>query len=139
MNIMKGQYRVFSQGKIVVSHISGQWSKSNALEYEDAVHKVITNLGGREFASLLFFEDWGLNTPEAGPIIERIINWCVNQGMCCAAEVFSPDALKEYLLNKLVKEVKSQLVIRRFSSEHEALLWLAEKGFESKKASWIEQ
>lgn len=139
MNIMAGQYRVFSQGQIVVSHISGQWSKGKALEYEVDVRKVISNLNGREFVGLLFFEDWGLNTPSASPIIERIINWSVNQGMCCAAEVYSPDALKEYLLNKLVEKVKGKIVTRRFSNEDDALLWLAEKGFESTKASLIKQ
>lgn len=140
MNIKMGQYRVFSQGQIVVSHISGQWSRSRVIEYEKVLHQVVTNLGERKFAHLLFFENWGLNTPAAVPILERIIFWCVSQGMCCAAEVFSPDALKEYLLNKLVEEVKEQLVIRRFSCEHEALLWLAEKGYESNnKVSLIEQ
>lgn len=139
MNIIKGQYRVFSDGQIVVSHICGQWSMSTALKYENALRKVVTNIAEDEFAHLLFFEEWGLNTPAAGPILERVIFWCVSQGMCCAAEVFSPDALKEYLLNKLVEEAKDQLVIHRFSSEQDALLWLAEKGFESNKASLIKE
>jgi hypothetical protein len=45
--------------------------------------------------------------------------------MCAIAEVFNANVLKEYLLNKSVEGVKVQVVIRRFSKNTEALLWLA--------------
>ncbi|MFT6896665.1 MAG: hypothetical protein ACJA13_001068 [Paraglaciecola sp.] len=136
---MKGQFRVFSQGQIVVSHITGQWSDQTALKYEYAMHELVASLAEREFSHLLFFEDWELSTPDVQPIVERMVDWLVSQGMCCAAEVFSHDPLKEFLLNKVVEEVKGNVFVRRFSCESDALRWLAEQGFASGKASLIAQ
>ncbi|MDO6840736.1 hypothetical protein Q4602_14745, partial [Paraglaciecola chathamensis] len=63
--------------------------------------------------------------------IGRVAGWCVSQGMCVAAEVFSANVLKEYLINKATEEVKDHVTIRRFSSESDARKWLAEMGFET--------
>lgn len=86
---------------------------------------MIPAIAGGKFAHLVLFEHWELSTPSAEPVMKRVISWCISQGMCAIAEVFSANALKEYLLNKSVEGVKVQVVIRRFSKNTEALLWLA--------------
>lgn len=132
---MIGQFRVTVDGQVIVSHIKGQWSEETALRFEDELHKVVKRLSTPTFAHLLYFDEWELNTPGALPIIERMIAWCISQGMCASAEIFKPDVLKEYLLNKVQEEIKDNVLIRRFDNASDAKYWLSEQGFVSKHAA----
>lgn len=128
---MSANFHVKTDGQVVSISIIGQWSEQVALNFEREMHRVIPTVSARKFAHLVSFEQWELSTPSVEPIIQRVIGWCVSQGMCAAAEVFSTDVLKEYLLNKSVEEVRDRVIIRRFRKHTEALLWLAEVGFET--------
>jgi hypothetical protein len=101
------------------------------------MHRVIPNVSANRFAHLVLFEQWQLSTPSVEPIIRRVVGWCVSQGICLAAEVFTPNVLKEYLINKAIEEVKDRVTIRRFSNETDARTWLAEMGFETKTSQQL--
>ncbi len=128
---MSANFHVKTDGQVVSISIIGQWSEQVALNFEREMHRVIPTVSARKFAHLVSFEQWELSTPSVEPIIKRVAGWCVSQGMYVAAEVFSANVLKEYLINKATEEVKDHVTIRRFSSESDARTWLAEMGFET--------
>jgi len=128
---MSANFHVKTDGQVVSISIIGQWSEQVALNFEREMHRVIPTVSARKFAHLVTFDEWELSTPSVEPIIKRVAGWCVSQGMYVAAEVFSANVLKEYLINKATEEVKDQVTIRRFSSESDARTWLAEMGFET--------
>lgn len=126
---MKGKIRVFMKGQILVSHVEGQCSVHTLLKYEEELHRLIGRFSGNRFAHMLFFDKWELHTPEAVPVIERIVCWCITQGMGHIAEVLEHNALKEYILKNSLPEKKGNLQNRQFSSEPEALVWLEQEGY----------
>lgn len=123
-------FQVKTQGQIVYIDIIGQWSERAALEFEQAMYATTATLSGDKFAHLISFEKWGLSTPEVEPIVKRTLAWCMKQGLSISAEVFTPDALKEYLLDKSVEDTKGDLIIRRFSNRKDAAKWLTEMGYQ---------
>lgn len=123
-------FQVKTQGQIIYIDIIGQWSECEALGFEQTMHSTIPSLNGGKFAHLISFEKWELSTPEVEPIIKRTLAWCVKQGLSISAEVFTPDALKEYLLDKSVEDTKGELIIRRFNNKKVAATWLAEMGYQ---------
>jgi hypothetical protein len=128
---MSAYFNVKIDGQVVVTNILGQWSEQIALSFEKEMHRVVPNVSATRFAHLVSFDEWELSTPSVAPIVRRVAGWCVSQGMYVAAEVFSANVLKEYLINKATEEVKDHVTIRRFSSESDARKWLAEMGFET--------
>lgn len=127
---MKGHYKLSLDGQILISHIHGQWSGTTALRYAEEVRVLVAGLSAPNFAHLLFFDEWELGTPQSQFITERTVSWLVSKGMSVCAEVFSPDHLKEFKLNKTTAGVSGNLSIRRFDKQVDALDWLAARGFE---------
>ena len=78
---------------------------------------------------LVLLDDWELGIPEMVPIIERLVAWCLENGLTRAAQVYSPSMIKQYHLNEMVVQEIGAFQRHSFAKRVDAEEWLAASGF----------
>lgn len=126
---MKQKFTCSISGQILVTHSIGQWNEHHAKRFATYIKKQVKGFHQQPFGHLIYFDDWQLSGPDTIPVIRDLIGWLVANGMRCAAEIFHPDALKAYLLDKVVSESLEQFDVHRFDNAEDGVAWLKTYGF----------
>ncbi len=124
-----GAFEIRVNGNILCATLSGSWNVQAAEAFAADFISKAQPLIGQPWGHLVLLEDWDLGVPEIIPIIERLVNWCIENGLKRAAQVYSPSMIKQYQLNEMVVEEFGEFQRQSFRQQQEAEAWLAESNF----------
>ena len=124
-----GEFSLIRCDKTVISRLTGAWNKEAAEKYEREFMQVASPLSGQKWAHLVYLEDWELGVPDIAAPVMRLVDWCIDNGLCRTAQVYSESMTKQYLVDKLVVDEKGDFRRRVFQEEKRALRWLAQQGY----------
>ncbi|GAA6135624.1 hypothetical protein NBRC116188_24140 [Oceaniserpentilla sp. 4NH20-0058] len=124
-----GQFNIWLNNRVVLARIKGQCNEDLAHKYAHAFREAIKPLSGKPWAHILYLDDWDLATPEVEVIMTDLVRYLALNGLTCSAQVFSSHALKQFQLNRIVKEKKEAFKRRTFNDQASAVEWLASEGF----------
>ena len=128
-NIRHGDFDLKVVNHVLVARLRGSWNEEAALAYENAFMTAAKPLTDIEWAHLVYLDDWDLGVPEIVPVVERLVAWCIDNGLRRSAQVYSPSMLKRYQLDSMVVEEFGDFQRRAFEQEGAAQNWLLSEGF----------
>lgn len=126
-----GHFSIDVSGRVLCAHLSGSWNSQTAERFSDEFKYKAQALIGEPWGHLVLLDDWDLGVPEMTPIIERLVNWCIEQNLVRAAQVFSPSMIKKYQLDAMVVEKIGDFERRNFTDQSSAIAWLEAEGLSS--------
>lgn len=128
-NIKHGEYDITVEGSVLIARLKGSWNEEAAIAFERDFMAAAKPLMHSHWGHLVYLDDWNLAVPEIGPVIERLVGWCIEAGLKRSAQVYSPSMLKRYQLDLMVVEELGDFKRRVFAEDTAAIQWLAEEGF----------
>lgn len=124
-----GEFHIQVSGNVLCARLLGSWNAQTAEQFAEEFIVKASPLLGQPWGHLVLLEDWDLGGPEIVPIIERLVSWCINNGLTRAAQVYSPSMIKQHHLNEMVVEEFGDFHRHSFASQLAAEAWLAESGY----------
>jgi len=125
-----GQFTLWQDNRVILAHIQGQCNEDMALAFANDFKKIIEPLIHSPWAHIVYLDDWELATPEVENIIKNLVIWLIQHGLTHTAQVYSPNMLKRFQLDRMVTEKTDTFERQVFSEQQAAFNWLAEHGFE---------
>lgn len=123
-----GEYRLWCEETTLYAELSGMWNEETALTFERDLMELSKSLPD-EWGHLVYLNDWQLCTPEMFSIVERLVSWCIENGLKRAANVYEPSGIKEAIVNKMVVQSDGEFKRAVFDNPQDAALWLTQEGF----------
>lgn len=78
---------------------------------------------------IVYLNDWELCVPEMVAIIERLVAWCIANGLICAANIYKNSSLKNKVLNSMIVDKQGDFQRAVFDNELDAITWINNEGF----------
>lgn len=125
-----GEFEIWVLENTLYAELKGTWNEEAALQFEAEFVLAAKNLGDN-WAHLVYLNDWELCDASMFPIIERLVNWCIENGLKRAANVYCQSSIKESFVNKMVVEQQGGFVRKVFDNDADAKAWLTEEGYSS--------
>lgn len=127
-------FTLWTEQRVLMAVLRGGWNERTALDFADAFKQTAKPLLGQPWAHIVYLDDWELGVPEIEPIVRGLVSWCIDNGLRHAAQVYSPNMVKQYQLDKMVSDrielsPAEHFEKRVYSDELAAFAWLAELGF----------
>lgn len=126
----KGDFEIWRNDNVLNASITGLWNATVANNYRKEFLKQAFVLTHSPWAHIVYLDNWVLGTPEIEPIIQSLVQWCNNNNLACAANVYSRNMLKEYQLNKMLVSDENKFVLQHFYELDEAIQWLQTESFD---------
>jgi len=129
-------FTLWVEQRVLLSIVRGGWSELTAHDYCAMFKTTAKPLlqSGEPWAHLVYLDDWGLGCPEIEPIIRGLAGWAVGNGLSYFAQVYSPNMVKQYQLDRMLVSDLGTCEKRTYTVEADAFNWLAEMGFETDSA-----
>lgn len=128
-------FSVWTERSVLLTVVRGGWGERTAMDYCDAFKTaakpfINANNGlGQDWAHIVYLDDWGLGSPDIEPIIKNLADWAVRNRLRYFAQVFSPNMVKQYQLNRMLISDLGTCEKRTYAQEADAFAWLQEMGF----------
>lgn len=129
-----GQFELWVDNQVLILKASDQWNGETALSFEKQWYTLASSFNKQPWAHIALLDEWQLNTPEVEPIIHKIVAWSIEHNMTHVAQVYSPNLLKQYELDKMVGDKDLPFSKQAFFSIAEAEEWLGKEGFNMDKS-----
>lgn len=123
-----GSFEVQADGNILVARLVGGWNIEAAKKFSDSFKATAASLIHADWGHLVFLDDWDTGVPGVAEVIAELVDWCVLNGLKCAAHVYTPLAFKQYYVDRIVEERPNEFSRKLFDNQQQALEWLAGKG-----------
>ena len=123
-----GNYVLWINGATLYAELSGAWNMEAALAFEQDMMKHARTLPAH-WGHLVYLNHWELGTPEITAVIERLVHWCIENGLQRAANVYEPSGIKSAILKKMVVEEHGDFKRAVFDNPNAAAQWLTAEGF----------
>ena len=124
-----GNFNIKLSGNVLCATLSGTWNSQTADMFAQDFMTQVSPLLGKPWGHLVLLDEWDLGVPEIIPVVERLVTWCIENGLAKAAHVYSPSMIKQYHLNEMVVEEFGEFQRNSFGRQSEAEAWLAASGF----------
>lgn len=128
-----GHYHLWCNGSTLYAELTGAWNMEAALAFERDMMAHAQTLPA-QWGHLVYLDHWELGTPEITAVIERLVTWCIHNGLQRAANVYEPSGIKSALLKKMVVEEQGEFKRAVFNNSDAAAQWLTQEGFPSTSA-----
>jgi hypothetical protein len=128
-------FRVWTENQVLMAWIRGCWDRQNALDYSKALKLAAAKFKGQQWAHIVYLDDWQLGTPDIEPIVQELVNWCLQNGLIVTAQVYCSHSVKRYQLDKMIIEKTPTFERRVYANEDDAFNWLEQQGFSVHHAS----
>lgn len=128
-------FSVWTERSVLLTVVRGGWGERTAMDYCDAFKTaaksfISANKGlGQDWAHIVYLDDWELGSPDIEPIIRGLANWAVGNRLGYFAQVYSPNMLKQYQLERMLISNLDTCEKRVFTHQADAFAWLAEMGY----------
>ena len=123
------KFRIWREQRVIMASLSGGWSQFTAEDYASEFKLLAGSLAGSDWAHIVYLDNWLLGVPEIEPIVQQLVHWCINNGLRYAAQVYCPNMIKQYQLNKMVSDSVGRFEKRVYPNEQDAFAWLLSVGF----------
>lgn len=123
-----GKFTIYNQGNIIVAELIGSWNEESALQFESEFKKV-ASIMPKQWGHIVYLNNWELCVPGMMPIIERLVAWCIENGLIRAANIYPCSAIKTQVINKMVVTKHENFERAIFDNEQDAAIWLSREGF----------
>lgn len=123
-----GNFKLWTRDNILCAELTGSWNTETALEFEVEFKKKAEKMP-KQWAHLVYLNNWDLGVPEIQQIITRLVHWCLTNGLTRAANIYDESGIKTNLLNKMIVEREGAFVRAVFDDEIKAANWLSSEGF----------
>ena len=123
-----GTFKIWCQGSTVFAELKGNWNEEAALEFEKEFMRAAASMP-EQWAHLVYLNDWQICVPQMMEIIQRLVAWCIDNGLVRAANIYDPSDMKSSLINKMVVQQEGTFVRAVFDNDADAAAWLTEEGF----------
>jgi hypothetical protein len=124
-----GHFDIWLDNNVVLARLKGQWNEEMATIYADEFKKMASPLLEFDWSHIVYLDDWELGTPEFEPIVIELVSWLIERNLKRTAQVYSPNMLKTFQMDRMVKETFGDFQRQVFSNEKEAFLWLHQEGY----------
>ncbi|WP_283787834.1 hypothetical protein QNI23_013925 [Bermanella sp. WJH001] len=128
-----GHYDLWLDNHVVLARIKGQWNEDMAKQFSQALKDISAPLTQGAWAHIVYLDDWELGTPDIEPVIKDLAIWAIQHGLKRSAQVYSPNMLKQYQMDRMVQQAAGEFERRIFSEEEHAFSWLKDEGFSVKR------
>jgi hypothetical protein len=123
------KFRIWQEQQVILASVNGSWNRFTAEDYAQEFKALAKPLVGTDWAHIVYLDNWQLGVPEIEPVITELVNWCIANGLRYAAQVYCPNMIKRYQLDKMIVEHTAQFERRVYPDEQHALSWLSSLGF----------
>lgn len=123
-----GKFKIWRQGSVVFAKLIGSWNVESALQFEHEFKKIASTMPDR-WGHMVYLNDWELCVPEMITIIERLVAWCLDNGLVRAANIYLSSAIKTQILNRMIVTTQDNFQRAVFDNELDAVDWLSDEGF----------
>lgn len=124
-----GHFDMWIDNHVLLARLKGQWNEEMATFYSKTMKDLAAQFQKQNWAHIVYLDDWELGTPEFEPIINELVEWVINHGLVRTAQVYSPNMLKKFQMDRMVKERVGDFERRIYPDELSAFSWLASEGF----------
>ena len=122
-------FSIWTEQRVLMAVVRGPWSDLTARDYVAAYIDAASALTHDDWAHIVYLDDWGLGSPDIEPIIKNLADWAVRNRLRYFAQVFSPNMVKQYQLNRMLISDLGTCEKRTYAQEADAFAWLNEMGF----------
>ncbi|MDX5405651.1 MAG: hypothetical protein LPK11_01240 [Chromatiaceae bacterium] len=123
------KFRIWREQRVILASVNGSWNRFTAEDYAQEFKALVKPLAGTDWAHIVYLDNWQLGVPEIEPVITELVNWCLTNGLRYAAQVYCPNMIKRYQLDKMIVEHTATFERRVYPDEQHALNWLSSLGF----------
>ncbi|MEO3678430.1 hypothetical protein [Rheinheimera fenheensis] len=123
------KFRIWREQRVILASVNGSWNRFTAEDYAQEFKVLAKPLAGTDWAHIVYLDNWQLGVPEIEPVITELVNWCLANGLRYAAQVYCPNMIKRYQLDKMIVEHTATFERRVYPDEQQALAWLSSEGF----------
>ncbi|NVK57670.1 MAG: hypothetical protein HWE26_18865 [Alteromonadaceae bacterium] len=124
-----GGYTLWITDNLLHASIHGVWNKRIATAFKRDFMETASTLINAPWAHVVYLDKWVLGTPEIEPLIKELGVWCAEHQLVCAAHIYCHNMLKEYQLNKMLKNDDNLFQLQHFTSQEAAQQWLRSNNF----------
>ncbi|WP_445767155.1 hypothetical protein [Rheinheimera sp.] len=122
------KFKLWREQRVILASINGSWNRFTAEDYASEFKALAVPLAGADWAHIVYLDNWQLGVPEMEPVIKQLLHWCIRHNLRYAAQVYCPDMLKKYQLDRMIVSTHS-FERRVYPNEQDAFAWLASIGF----------
>jgi hypothetical protein len=124
-----GRWKIKVIDKVVMQWFADSWNEEAIIAYTKEFRTAVTPLIGSNWAIISIFEQWELGVPEIEHHVIEHCQWFMAHGCIKDCHVYSPSAVKEMQLEKMIPH--SELGYERcvFDDLDNAVAWLNGEGF----------
>lgn len=123
-----GKFTIWTDKSTVFAELLGSWNEESALQFELEFKKIASTMP-EQWGHLAYLDDWELCVPEMFNIIERLVTWCIDNGLIRAANIYQPSSIKSGVMNRMVVQQQGNFERAVFDNAQDAVTWLTEEGF----------
>ena len=123
------KFRLWCEQRVVLAVANGSWNRFTAEDYAKEFKAVAKPLIGSDWAHIVYLDNWELGVPEIEPIITELVGWCLDNGLRYTAQVYCPNMVKRYQLDKMISDNSNRFEKRVYPNELQAIAWMASVGF----------
>jgi len=134
-----GHFDMWIDNRVLLARLKGQWNEEMAKVFSQNMKELAATFEGKKWAHIVYLDDWELGTPEFEPIINELVAWVIDHGLVRTAQVYSPNMLKKYQLDRMISEKIGEFERRVYPEELAAFSWLASEGFPVKNEVLIQK
>ncbi len=138
-NLVHGSWSLSVNNNILLQTFSGAWNKEAAIAYIKDFRETTQPLIHSPWAILSVFEDWELCTPDLNPLIIEHCQWFIEHGCSKDCHVYSPDGLKQLVLDQIIPYEEPGYERRVFSNMDDAISWLATQQFPLANTAYLRE
>lgn len=128
--VMNPKFYLWCEQRVILAVVNGSWDRRTAEEYSAAFKQLATPLAGADWAHIVYLDQWELGVPAIEPVIQELVQWCIQHKLRCAAQIYCPHMVKKYQLERMIIDHTGVFEKRVYPTQHEAFQWLAAEGFD---------
>ena len=122
-------FQIWTEQRVLFAVLRGAWSAETAIDFSVEFKEQALRLIHDDWAHMVYLEDWVLGVPGMEPVIQELVRWCVSHRLRFAAQVYCPNMIKRYQLDRMVAERIGAFERRVFPNPSDAMVWLNSCGY----------
>lgn len=127
-NKNKKSYKIWVDKQVLYAELEGAWGSDIAQNFANDFKDAATAFND-DWGHLVYLDGWELCSEEMIKIIQDLVDWCIENGLKRAAQVYAPSMVKKEFLDEMVVEEFGEFKRAVFGNAVDAKNWLENEGF----------
>lgn len=126
------RYSLWRENNVIFIYSVGLWGKSHAERFYRDYIALRARVSANPWAVISHSQNWILGSPDIEPILATLAKPEDNIGLVVSIRIINDNALTQFQLKKITKNVPQSYTTLSFTDEKEAFVSLQEYGFTPK-------